>query len=246
VRKGARASEPIAADMWRLIVTGELSPGDVFTEGELCEIFNCSRTPLREALQRLAYNYLVTLPPRRGVHIAPLSILEFQQANEAMLVIYPTLAGLASERMTQQRLHEIREVMARQDRANADCQFYEVVALDHQFHTLIAKATGNQYLFDTVARLHGAAARWLYAAYQASGSAALSIAEHREILEALDSRDSPRLSKAVRDHIILAPERVLKILGATYPARIADHEQRPQGSAQDVDARGHTAHSRGV
>jgi len=226
VRTRARASEAIAGDLRRMIVTGELAPEAVLSEGDLCELFGCSRTPLREALQQLSYNYLVTLPPRRGVHIPPLSILDFQQAHEAMLVIYPALANAANQRITEQQLREMRGLIADQERANKDGQLYELADLDYRFHTLIARATENQYLLDSVSRLHGAVARWVYRAFEAAGGATLSIAEHREILEALHGRDFQRVSKTIRDHSILSSERALNALGATRGTAIGHRAQQ--------------------
>jgi DNA-binding GntR family transcriptional regulator len=213
----ARASEAIAADLRRMIVTGELAPGAVLGEGELCELFDCSRTPLREALQQLCYNYLVTLPPRRGIHIPPLSIIDYQQAHEAMLVLYPALANLANERITEQQLREMRGLIADQEQANRDGQFYELADLDYRFHSLIARATENQYLLDSVSRLHGAVARWVYKSFETSRSASLSIAEHSEILEALGSRDAERVREGIGNHSISSSERVVNTLGLRRP-----------------------------
>ena len=213
----ARASETIATDLRRMIVTGELAPEAVLSEAELCDLFNCSRTPLREALQQLSYNYLVDLPPRRGVHIPPLSILDFQQAHEAMLVIYPALANLANERISEQQLREMRGLIEAQEQANAVGQFYELADLDYRFHSLIARATENQYLVDSVSRLHGVVARWVYKSFETSRSARLSIAEHSEILEALESRDAERVREGIGNHSMRSSERVVNTLGLRRP-----------------------------
>lgn len=196
-----------------MIVTGELAPGDVVTEADLCEVVGCTRTPLREALQQLRHEYLVVLPLRRGVLIPQLSISDFQQAHEAMLVVYTALADLAAERISDGQLEELHSIIAEQRRANEAGEYYQLAQLDYRFHTLVAESTGNRYLLDCVSRLHGAVARFVYRAFEASGSAEFSIGEHDQILEALERRDPDLARERVRQHSIASSERAVSILG---------------------------------
>lgn len=208
-----RASKGIAGELRRMIVTGELAAGEVVSEADLCEVLGCSRTPLREALQQLSHEYLVVLPPRRGVLIPQLSISDFQQAHEAVLVLYTALADLGAERISDGQLEELHSIIAEQSRANEAGKYYRLALLDYRFHTLVAESTGNRYLLDCVSRLHGAVARFVYRAFEASGSATLSIEEHQRIVEALEQRDPDLAREKVQEHSIRSSERALSILG---------------------------------
>lgn len=208
-----RASDTIAERLRRMIITGELAPGTLVSESHLSQVVGCGRTPLREALQHLSHQYLLTIPPRRGVLIPPLSIVDFQQGHEAMLVMYTAWAELAAERIRDRQLAQMREIVAQQERANTACEPYDLADLDRLFHVMIAEATGNQYFVDFARRLHGAVARFVYRSFEASGSANLSISEHEQIVEALEKRDPHLARLTVRDHSIKSSERALGILG---------------------------------
>lgn len=207
------ASEAIAQELRRIIITGQLALGALVSEASLCDLLNCGRSPLREALQHLSHQYLVEIPPRRGVLIPQLSILDFQQAAEAMLFLGNTYAELAAERINDQQLQQINDIVAQQERCNRSGQFYELAELDCRFHTLIAEVTGNRYFTDSARRLHTSLARFTYRAWKTTGNADQSVAEHRRIVEALETRD-PQLSKQrMSDHTTTGRQRVLHILG---------------------------------
>lgn len=220
-----RASDTIAERLRRMIITGELAPGKLVSEAQLSDLLKCGRTPLREALQQLRYQHLLTIPPRRGVLIPPLSILDFRQAHEAMLVMHTAWTELAVQRISDQQVAQMREIVAQQERANTAREPYDLADLDRRFHILIAEATGNLYFVDLASRLHGAVSRFVYRAFEASGSARLSIAEHTEILEALAKRD-PQLAKLkVRHHSIKSSQRALSLLGGLDAALTSGDEE---------------------
>ena len=79
--------EQLVAHIRQMIVTGELTPGEKISEKALCDRFNVSRTPLREALRTLAAERLVALSPNRGAIDAPLTF-------RALAAIYPVLSAL--------------------------------------------------------------------------------------------------------------------------------------------------------
>ncbi len=211
-----RASKGIAAELRRMLVTGELAPGTVVSEADLCDMLGCGRTPLREALQQLSQHYLVALPPRSGVLIPELTTLDFQQAHEAMLEKDSMLAELAAERVNEEPLMTMKQIIDQQIRADEEGDSYELAMLDYRLHTLIAQATGNKYFIDSVSRLHGAVARFVYRSFQAAGSAKLSIEEHQHIVEALEQRDPDLAREKVREHSIASSERALSILGLPH------------------------------
>lgn len=80
------------------ILTCTFKPGDQLIEVELCAALNVSRTPLREAFNRLAHEGLVIASPYRGYSVAPLSTEAFQQLCEVRRIIEPQVAALAAER----------------------------------------------------------------------------------------------------------------------------------------------------
>jgi DNA-binding GntR family transcriptional regulator len=206
------ARKGIADSLRRMLVTAELAPG-VVSEADLCRLLGCSRTPLREALRQLAHDHLVVLAPRKNVLIPQLGVLEFQQAHEAARFVEGVCVALAAVRIDAQQLEQMREIIARQRRANEAGSFYDLAELDCEFHVAIAKATANLHLFETATRLHGFFARFTFQAYKASGGAGQSIAEHTRIVEALHEGDVDLARQRLEEHTMRGGQRILAILG---------------------------------
>ena len=196
-----------------MIITGELASGALISEARLSELLGCSRTPLREALQRLRHQYLVATPPRRSILIPELGIVDFQQLFEALLYMGDAWIELAAERIDDQELEQLKDILAQQKRCSAEARFYDLAELDYEYHTRIAEATGNRYLADSAKRLHSALARFTYAAYGAADSAGLSIAEHQAMAEALATKETGLAKQRQREHITGGRRRILRILG---------------------------------
>jgi DNA-binding GntR family transcriptional regulator len=208
-----RATDRIGERIRKLVITGELRPGTLVSEAHLSEALECGRTPLREALQRLSHEHLVDLPPRRGILVPELSIIDFQEAAEALLYSGAIYAELAAQRITDQQLRELRDILSEQQRFNAAREFYEVAELDCRFHTLLAKATGNRYFAESARRLHTSLERFIYRSWETTGTAERSIEEHGLIADALEEKQ-PQLSRErLQQHADLGRQRVLLILG---------------------------------
>jgi DNA-binding GntR family transcriptional regulator len=208
-----RATDRIVKRIRKLVITAELEPGKLVSEAHLSKLLQCGRTPLREALQRLSHEHLVDLPPRRGVLIPELSIIDFQEAAEALLYAGAIYAELAARRITDPQLRKLRDIVSEQQQLDATGEFYEVAELDCRFHTLLAEATGNRYFAENARRLHTSLERFIYRSWQTTGTADRSIEEHNLIVEALEERE-PRLSKeTMQQHAELGRQRVLLILG---------------------------------
>jgi DNA-binding GntR family transcriptional regulator len=208
-----RASEMIAERLRKMVITEELTPGTIISEAQLCEMLGCTRTPLRSALQQLSHHHLVEIPPRRGVVIPQLSVVDYQQLSEAQLWVGTGLMDLVAERIDDEELARLGELISEQERSGEERDYYALATLDSLFHTSIIEATGNRYFTDFSTRLQSSLARFLCRAYRASGNAALSITEHKQIVEALRGRDAELARSRMREHVSEASKRVLTIIG---------------------------------
>lgn len=215
-----RASELIADRLRRMVITEELTPGTIVSEAYLSEMLGCTRTPLRRALQQLSHEYLVDIPPRRGVLIPQLSVVDYQQLSEAQLFVGVDLVDLVAERIDDLQLEQLRRTIERQEKCSREGEFYELTTLDDRFHTLIAEATGNRYFSGFSHQVQSSLSRFTYRAYKATNGADLSIEEHYEIVEALELRDPELATSRTKKHIAEASKRVLNIIG------LGDHSQR--------------------
>jgi DNA-binding GntR family transcriptional regulator len=203
-----RASDSILAELRRKIVTLELRPGAVVTESYLTELLECSRTPLREALQRLAQEHLVVAVPRRGVTIAEMGVMDFGSLMEAIQGVYQNVAELACARISKAQLGELERILAASVEAEAAGDFATAAELDFHFHHALAKAADNHYLLgfqDTLQRL---VVRFVFLGYKRANTAAGTISDHEVIIRALRSGRTVEAVEAVSTHCDHGRERM--------------------------------------
>lgn len=210
MRKRARGN--VVEDLRRMVVTGELAGGTLLGEAYLSEVLNCSRTPLREALQELSHRSLIMLPPRRGILIPELSIVNLQQAYEAMLVMGQAWTELATRRISDQQLEQMKEIVRQQERCSKLADLYNLTQLGGRFGVVMAEATGNRYWVHSTTQLEDAIAPFVYAAYDRAGIADLSIAEHWQIIAALQSKDMDLVRRRLHEHAIKGRARIVNTL----------------------------------
>ena len=183
------------------IDSGELAPGTRLNEVELCNEMGVSRTPLREAIRSLATEGLVELQPNRG---AIVSVVSSEDVTE-ILPIMASLEGLggrlAAVNMEREKILQVRNIH------NQMIGHYSNGAVDDYFetnrliHELITEGSGNQTLVDTINNLSAKVRRARFSAHMTQASWAKAVAEHEEMIEALESRDSNRLESVLIQHI---------------------------------------------
>jgi len=195
-----------------MILTLELSPGAVVTEASLVEVLGCSRTPLREALQRLTHEHLIVAVPRRGVSIADLSIVDFSALVQAEEGVESTLSRLAAANITDDQLDRLDALLVMSDEAAMAGDMAEVVDLDFQIHTTFGAAAGNRFLLEFQEMLLRLLARYIYLGFRRAGNSEGAIADHRRIVAALRSRDPDVCESALHAHIANGRNRMRSAL----------------------------------
>jgi DNA-binding GntR family transcriptional regulator len=193
-----------------LIVTLELPPGAVVREPELTERLGIGRTPVREALRRLAQERLVEVFPRRGMFVTKVDVRDLARLCEVRLALEPEAARLAAERATQTDLVELREVLAELDsRRKRDPR--ALIDLDERIHRAIYHASHNPYLAETLEEYYAHALRiWMVALARTNIGAA--VGGHHAVLEAVVRGDGARAARLMREHVESFEEAVRDVL----------------------------------
>ncbi|MFQ6554263.1 GntR family transcriptional regulator [Aestuariibius insulae] len=180
------------------IDVGVYRPGDRLVESELADRFGVSRTPIREALQRLETQSLLT---RDGRSLMVASLDHTQLAE--LYVVRGELEGLAARlaavHATPEEISVLRD-MAAADRALADDP-KALSRANRRFHKQIHLASHNRFLVQQLDLVHRSMALLATTSLAAEGRSAGTLAEHDEIVDAIAARDSGRAYKALRDHI---------------------------------------------
>jgi DNA-binding GntR family transcriptional regulator len=182
------------------IITLELPPLSPIDEQALMEDLQLGRTPIREALQRLASEGLVLLAPRRGMFVADISITDLQKIFELRMILEGFGARLAAERATPDQLAKMEEVI--QDLARVPTDDGEaLMAIDERFHELIYEAADNEFLIDTLRRLHALSHRIWHLVLDRIGSVRPAMEQHISITAALKAGEGAEAEELLKKHV---------------------------------------------
>ncbi len=182
------------------IITLELPPSSLINEQTLMEELELGRTPIREALQRLAAEGLVNVVPRRGIFVANIHITDLQKIFEVRMLLEGFCARLAAERITDEQIAEMEAVLQELAQAqNADIETFMII--DERFHALLYQAAGNEFLAEALDRLYAPSLRLWYLVVDRLADLRGEIATHREIIPALKARDGAQAEAVMRQHI---------------------------------------------
>ncbi len=184
-----------------MVHAGDLEPGQKVPEKRLTAALGISRTPLREALKMLAAEGLIELLPNRGARVAAMTA----QAVDEMFPVMGSLEALAGElaclRLTDTEFVEIRALHYQMALHHAKGELAPYFRLNQQIHEKILAASGNSLLITTY---EGLAARIRHARYRADMTRDRwdqAMADHEEMLDALEQRDSVRLGHVLKRHL---------------------------------------------
>ncbi len=182
------------------IVSLVLSPGEVIDEVVLREELGLGRTPIREALQRLAQEKLVLIVPRRGMFVTEIGIADLQQLFEARLELESFATKLAAQRGTAVHWQPMEATLTRFiiDK-NLDNE--TLIEIDAACHYLIYEAADNKFLKDTLTTMYALSLRLWYFALSKIGNMHGAVLEHQHMLEALKSGDADMASELMEKHI---------------------------------------------
>lgn len=203
----------VAADLRDRIVDGRLAPGTRINEVHLAAQLGISRTPLREALTRLAGEGAVTSLPRLGFYVCPLSAEEVEQLYPIRAILDPEalrLAGIPSAR----RLARLRAVNRRIAAATNPEQ---VIALDDQWHLELVGACPNAILLALIEQFIWRTRRYELALMADGGNIRNAAAEHDAILEALEASDLEGACEGLRRNMRSGMAPILAWLKSTAP-----------------------------
>jgi DNA-binding GntR family transcriptional regulator len=166
----------------------------------LMESLNLGRTPIREALQRLAAEDLVSIVPRRGMFVAEISLTDLQKIFELRMLLEGFCARLAAQRATEEQLARLEAIIQELDTVPGE-NGTALMTIDEQFHEMLYEAADNEFLADTLRRLHALSFRIWYLVLDRLGSIRSAMEQHIEIAAALKVRDGAQAETLLQQHI---------------------------------------------
>lgn len=186
------------------IVTLRLRPGDVLSEQMLSAALKIGRTPIREALQRLAREGLITILPRKGVLVSDINPRNQLLVLEVRREIERLLSRAGAERATPEQRERLREIAQGMDRAAKTNDDISFMRLDGEFNALMIEASHNDYAARSMKLLQGLSRRFWYMHYREAADLPLCARLHANQARAIaqgNGEAAARASEKLMDYV---------------------------------------------
>ena len=183
-------------DIEEMIVTLKILPGAAVSEAALSQTLGIGRTPIREALQRLARESLVSIFPRRGIIVSEINLKKQLRLLEVRREIERLIARSAARRATDEERAQMKSLAERFEasaRVNDDVAFLRT---DREFNTLCSVASHNEFAALAMGLMHSLSRRFWYIHYKQAADMPLTAKLHANIARAIAAGDEDRAAKA--------------------------------------------------
>jgi DNA-binding GntR family transcriptional regulator len=182
------------------IVALRIAPGEPINEDALGRELDMGRTPVREAIKRLALENLVTVFPRRGTFASEINITDLAHISDVRQQLEGHAAYRAAQRLTAARRAELEALLARIATADGTPRD-EQMELDADIHRFVHRCTANPYLEETLARYFNLSLRIWYLVLDRLPHLAERVREHRALLEAIRDGEADRARAIAAEHV---------------------------------------------
>lgn len=208
------------------ILLGELKPGERLMELHLANRLGVSRTPVREAIHKLALEGLVTIVPRRGAEVAQITEKSMNDVLEVRRALDALCAELACERITEEGLQALGAACEDFEQSVRTKDSKKIAQADVALHNIIVQATENQRLIQLVNNLSEQMYRYRFEYIKDSSQHGTLIEEHKVIYQSILRKDKETAAAAARTHIDNQKKAIIRQirLDKDHSAKIADME----------------------
>ena len=210
---GTNLPDRIYGDLKRRILSGKIAPEAHMREKQLCEELEVSRTPLREALNRLSNEDLVVYRPHCGYLAAPLSAEEFRNLQDLRLIVESKVAALAAMRAEGSDIKRLREAATMPAiRPGDDDGFVAFCRANARFHLMLVEASKNHLLSNIVMASLDKYQRPAYLGIGRITDHGKASKCHLDIVDAIEAKDPMKAETVMANHVIGGHERIIKAL----------------------------------
>jgi DNA-binding GntR family transcriptional regulator len=184
------------------IFTHELPPGSWIDEKYLTNLFNISRTPLREALKVLASEGLITMKLRRGAYVTEVDSSEIKQIFEVIALLEGQACKTVALRASEQELEMLDSIHLKLEKAAADRDIDRFFDLNQEFHDKIQEIAGNRWMRKVITDLRQVLKLQRRNSLTKMGRLEQSLQEHRHILSAIIARKGEVAQELMHTHLL--------------------------------------------
>ena len=193
------------------IVTLAIPPGAPINEEALGRELDLGRTPIREAIKRLALENLVSVYPRRGTFVSEINITDLAHISDVRVELEGHAAYRAAQRLSPVQREELAGLLGEIDeRANGGAD--ALMGLDARIHRFVYRCAGNPYLRDTLERYLNLSLRIWYLVLGRLPHLIDRVLEHRELLQAIRDGDADRARAIAAEHVATFEREIRGVL----------------------------------
>jgi DNA-binding GntR family transcriptional regulator len=200
------------ADLRDRIVTLRIAPGAPIDEDLLGGELGIGRTPVREAIKRLALENLVTVFPRRGTFASEINITDLADISDVRTQLEGHAAYRAAQRITPAQREQLDQLLAELDRSQGSDDTEALMALDARVHRFVHGCAGNPYLQETLGRYFNLSLRIWYLVLDRLPHLFARVHEHGDLLRAVAAGDAERARAIVAEHIETFEREIRSVL----------------------------------
>lgn len=198
--------EYVASKLREAILKGYLKPGEKLDQNEIAELLGVSRSPVRDALRKLAAEGLVQIHPYRGAIVAELSPEELEEIYLLRRVLEGLAARLAVPQIDEERLAALEEILRAMDETEDTDTWID---LNYRFHHMIYEAAKRPRLLALIDNLRNIVAPYIRQYISTPEYRQSAQASHRQILEACRRRDPVAAQRETEEHLQAVVDGVL-------------------------------------
>ncbi|MBK8322019.1 MAG: GntR family transcriptional regulator [Betaproteobacteria bacterium] len=194
--RGQSLTDRAYEDLEEQIVTLQLAPGTAVSESELSARLGIGRTPIREALQRLARERLVVILPRRGIMVSEINVGSQLRLLEVRRELERLIATSAARRATEDERAKFRDIVADFERSAQASDDVAFIRADRAFNELCSQAAHNEFALGAMSLMHSLSRRFWYMNHKKAADLPRTAKLHADIARAIAAGDEARAAKA--------------------------------------------------
>ncbi len=210
--EGESLRDSVYNSLKKAIMTGVLQPDERLMEIPIANQLGVSRTPVREAIQRLEKELLVISSPRCGAKVAGITYKAVKDALDVRIGVETMVIGAAVDNITADQLTELKEINNEIRETIKEGNVVKISDLDNLLHRKIVEATSNNVLKDIMRMLEEHVLRYRYEYIKSIKGSYNIVEEHDLIIEAVENKDAEAASKYMIDHISRQKDEICKII----------------------------------
>ena len=194
------------------IVTLRIAPGAPIDEDALGHELEIGRTPVREAIKRLALENLVTVFPRRGTFASEINITDLADISDVRVQLEGHAAYRAAQRITAAQRQELDQLVAELAGSQGSDDLEGLMALDTRVHRFVHRCAGNPYLEETLGRYFNLSLRIWYLVLDRLPHMFTRVHEHDDLLHAIANGEADRARDVLAEHVETFEREIRSVL----------------------------------